>query len=121
MPRSIMIIASCCVLPLFGCSHQDATVMATPQNRGGATAQNAPVAQSSTYYNEVEYDGRIYVFGNEKTYNECKDKPHFSYRKVFVGGGPEGKTVVIEADQKDQALQECLIKEFSGRHKVNLD
>jgi hypothetical protein len=102
---------------LAGCGSRDGAV------KGGSEAQvgaASAVPTSGGFYQEVEEDGRIYVFGTQKTYEANKDKPKLQYAMTFVGGGPGGKTVVIEADGKDEALQNRLIGEYSAKHGAAL-
>jgi len=106
---------------LTGCTMHDAS---KPPEAAKAEARqaaaSAPAGMASGFYQEKEHNGRLYVFGTEKAFQAGKEAPDFAYSKTFVGAGPGGKTVVVEADSKDLALQNRLIAEFSRRHSVSL-
>lgn len=51
---------------------------------------------------EVVHDGRYYVFDDFKVYQDFLTIGETSYRKVFIGGGPHGQTLVHGLRGKDK-------------------
>lgn len=51
---------------------------------------------------EVKHEGRYYVFDDFATYQSFLDVGETSYRKVFIGGGPKGETLVFGLTGKDK-------------------
>lgn len=61
----------------------------------------APMVNNQDLY-EVEHDGRHYVFDDAATYQDFLTIGETSYRKVFIGGGPKGETLVFGLRSKDK-------------------
>ncbi len=78
--------------------------------------QKAANDAEAAFYKELEHEGRIYVFGTSKTWNGFAATHEIPYCVTFIGGGPGGKTVKLEADAKELALQNRLRREFEKRH-----
>ena len=70
----------------------------------------------ANFYAEVEHEGRLYVFGTSKVWNQFQTTKEMPYGITFIGAGPEGQTVTIEADSKDLALENRVRKEYEKRH-----
>lgn len=51
---------------------------------------------------EVNHEGRYYVFDDFATYQSFIKVGETSYRKVFIGGGPKGETLVFGLTSKDK-------------------
>lgn len=51
---------------------------------------------------EVSHEGRYYVFDDFATYQSFLEVGETSYRKVFIGGGPKGETLVFGLTSKDK-------------------
>lgn len=51
---------------------------------------------------EVAHEGRYYVFDDFATYQSFLEVGETSFRKVFIGGGPHGKTLVFGLTGKDK-------------------
>jgi len=58
----------------------------------------AAVAQGS-FYQEVEKDGRIYVFNNMKVYEEWKTTGEMGRSITRIGAGPNGETLVFDSEE----------------------
>jgi hypothetical protein len=97
--------------------HDESTPPEAAKAGAMLAAASAPAGPASGVYQEKEHNGRLYVFETEKAFQAAQDAPNFAYSKTFIGAGPGGKTVVVEADSKDLALQNRLIAESSRRHK----
>ncbi len=104
-------------LAIVGCAGREDGVK---KDAPSTAAQAAAAPAASGFYGEKELDGRVYVFGTKKSFDEATDKAHFPYRLTFIGAGPEGKTVILEADQKDEGLQKRLVEEYGKRHSTAL-
>ena len=75
----------------------------------------------SGFYSEESFKGRLYVFGTEEAHQKFKESqqvPHIA--KSFIGAGPEGQTVVLEAEQKSDELQNRLRAQYEARHGAKL-
>ena len=70
----------------------------------------------ANFYAEQEYDGRLYVFGTSKLYSQFQETHEMPYSISFIGAGPKGQTVKIEADAKDIALENRLRKLYEEKH-----
>ncbi|MEZ5525027.1 MAG: hypothetical protein R3E62_08750 [Pseudomonadales bacterium] len=51
---------------------------------------------------EVDHEGRHYVFDDFGTYQQFLTVGETSYRKVFIGEGPHGKTLVFGLREEDK-------------------
>jgi hypothetical protein len=92
------------------------------------TVDKAPWADQKTandkmavYYQEQEYEGRLYVFGTEANYTAFQTTHDLQFAKSFIGAGPKGETVRLELDPKDPALFHRLHKEYESRHATELE
>jgi hypothetical protein len=70
----------------------------------------------ANFYAEQEYDGRLYVFGTSKLYSQFQATHEMPYSITFIGAGPNGQTVKIEADAKDVALEKRLKQLYEEKH-----
>ena len=81
----------------------------------------AAAKSSGGFYAEETFKGRLYVFGTEKAHQSFKESqqvPHIA--KSFIGSGPEGQTLVLEADPKTNDLQDRLKVQYETRHGAKL-
>jgi hypothetical protein len=87
-----------------------------------APTQKAPeVKAPGSFYAEESYKGRYYVFGTEKAHKTFQDSQMVpTITKVFIGAGPEGQTLVLEADPKANDLQNRLKSDYETRHSTKL-
>jgi len=79
--------------------------------------KNTPEESSTDRYYEHRHEGRYYVFGNHETaeaFAQAGSHPPFTL--TLVGEGPDGETVVVEADKNDKSFEETLLAEFRRRH-----
>lgn len=53
-------------------------------------------------YYEVVHEGRLYVFDDAATYKSFLEVGETSYRKVRIGAGPKGETVVFGLSSSDK-------------------
>jgi len=111
----------------FGVAVLLAVVWAGCSSKPSSSAPAAPekpaamAKESGGFYAEESYKGRLYVFGTEKAHKAFKDTqqvPHIA--KTYIGAGPEGQSVVLEADAKAMDLQDRLKAEYEGRHSTKL-
>ena len=79
-------------------------------------AQKAANDAEAAFYQELEHEGRLHVFGTSKAFSSFQVTHEVPYTLTFIGGGPGGKTVKLEADAKELALQNRLRREFEQRH-----
>lgn len=83
-------------------------------NMAKGTAE--PTANNDDYY-EVEREGRLYVFDDAGTFREFLEVGETSFRKVRIGAGPKGETVVfgLSAADKKKSSGIASIDMFDGR------
>ncbi len=101
---------------LAGCNSSEPAPSPTPSDKPAAMAKD-----SGGYYAEETYKGRLYVFGTEKAHQAFKDShqvPHIA--KSYIGAGPEGQSVVLEAEAKTTDLQDRLKAGYESRHNAKL-
>lgn len=99
-----------------GCSSNSSSSAPALSEKPSAMAKG-----SGGFYAEESYKGRLYVFGTEKAhkaFKETQEVPHIA--KTYIGAGPEGQSVVLEADAKTMDLQERLKADYEGRHGAKL-
>ncbi|MCW8827322.1 MAG: hypothetical protein OQK78_12960 [Gammaproteobacteria bacterium] len=51
---------------------------------------------------EVHHEGRIYIFDDAKTYKSYLDVGETAFRKVYIGEGPKGETLVFGLTKADK-------------------
>lgn len=73
------------------------------------------------YYAEEQRDGRWYVFGQKKTHEQFAAVKGIQVSKSFIGAGPDGATVVVEAKDKLPEMTARLVAAFAQRHGVVLE
>jgi len=108
-------IASLGLLILAGCASSDAG------SKSAAPGSMMAKESGSGYYAEETYKGRVYVLGTERAHQALtgsQQTPHIA--KTYIGAGPEGQSVVLEADSKTNELQERLKAQYESRHGVKL-
>ena len=66
---------------------------------------------------EVSHEGRHYVFDDYAVYQEFLEIGETSYRKVFIGGGPHGETLVFGLRGEDKKKLEGLagVEMYNGK------
>lgn len=62
---------------------------------------------------EVQHEGRHYVFDDFKTYQSFLNVGETAYRKVFIGGGTKGETLVFGLRSEDK-------KKMSGIASIDM-
>lgn len=82
----------------------------------------------SPFYAEEVMDGRLYVFGNKKTWEDFKAtkemNPLNSRRLIgkgpLVGQGPQKMTMIVETTKDEPAKDRRILKTVSERYHLNL-
>ena len=97
------------MIALTGCQ----TNQAKPEETKAAAA--AQMNNDDLY--EVSHEGRHYVFDDFATYQSFLQVGETSYRKVFIGGGPKGETLVFGLTGKDKKKMSGIagIDMFNGK------
>jgi len=114
--KNLAWIASFGLLFVAGCS-------SSKPESGAASSEKSMMAKESGtgYYAEVPHKGRIYVVGTEKAQKALTQSEQTpSIAKTYIGAGPDGQTLVLEADAKSNELQERLKTQYESRHGVKL-
>lgn len=109
-------IVSLGLVILGGCASSEAGSRSGPPEKS-MTAKEA----GSGFYAEESYKGRIYVLGTEKAHKaltESQQTPPIA--KTYIGAGPGGQTIVLEADSKSNDLQVRLKSQYESRHSLKL-
>lgn len=104
---SAMVVAA--MTTLYGC-------------QAAATKEEAkPVAQAPAMNNddlyEVAHEGRYYVFDDFATYQDFLNVGETAFRKVMIGAGPHGKTLVYGLTNEDKKKLSGIgsVEMFNGR------
>jgi len=111
-----LVLASLGLAILAGCASSNGSSGAAAPEKGVVAKESA-----SGYYAEESCKGRLYVLGTEKEHKALKESqqtPHIA--KTYIGAGPDGQTLVLEADSKTKELQERLKVQYESRHGVKL-
>lgn len=76
----------------------------------------APTAATDDYY-EVHHEGRIYVFDDADAYREFLSLDETPFRKVRIGAGPQGETVVFGLTNAEKKMREGIpsVDLFDGK------
>jgi hypothetical protein len=111
-----LVLASFVLAVLAGCASSNGS-------SGAAAPEKSAVAKDAAggYYAEEAYKGRLFVLGTEKAHKALRDTqqtPHIA--KTYIGLGPDGQTLVLEADAKSNDLQDRLKAQYESRHGVKL-
>lgn len=116
------LLAAGLALGLVGCGYCGPT--------GGKAAKPEAKKEEPAFvdpgeYYELQKDGRLYIFGSKKSFDQASamERPHLAASKSFIGRGPGGVSVVIESNGKDkkEVMQARLIGEFNKRHGATLN
>ncbi|TPE47751.1 hypothetical protein FJM67_14200 [Maribrevibacterium harenarium] len=85
------------------------------ENMDTAATEVASMNNNDLY--EVHEDGRIYVFDDRATYESFLEVGETSYRKVRIGAGPKGETVVFGLTDADKKKMEGIasVDMFDGK------
>lgn len=70
----------------------------------------------AVFYSEQEWDGRLYVFGTSASYKLFQSTHELQFAKTFIGAGPNGETVRLELDPKNDALLRRVREDYESRH-----
>jgi hypothetical protein len=97
------------MLSLYGCESAATKEEAKP-------VAQAPVLNNQDLY-EVVHEGRYYVFDDFKTYQEFLQVGETAYRKVMIGAGPHGETLVygLTGADKKKLSGIASVEMFNGR------
>jgi len=68
------------------------------------------------FYTEQVWEGRLYAFGTSANYKSFQDTHDLQFAKTFIGAGPNGETVRLELDPKNDALLRRVRSEYESRH-----
>lgn len=76
----------------------------------------APELNNQDLY-EVDHEGRHYVFDDFAVYQQFLEVGETSYRKVFIGGGPHGESLVFGLRGEDKKKLEGLagVSMYNGK------
>jgi len=92
------------------------------QTNQSEVAAEAPAQELKPQLNnqdlyEVVHDGRHYVFDDFATYQQFLTVGETSYRKVFIGEGPHGKTLVfgLRGEDKKKLTGLAGVEMYNGR------
>ena len=90
--------------------------------QAGTTKSEAqPVAPAVVFnnddYYEVHHEGRIYAFDDAATYRSFLEVGETSYRKVRIGEGPKGETVVfgLRGEDKKKLDGIAVVEMYDGK------
>ena len=71
------------------------------------------IYSGENHFTVWEYSGRYYVTGSEAMNKKFAEYHQLPYTNTILGAGPQGQTVVFEADTKDPAYAEGLMDTFN--------
>lgn len=70
--------------------------------KGGDSSTSAEVSLNNNDLYEAHHEGRIYIFDDQATYKEYLTVGETSFRKVRIGEGPKGETIVFGLTNEDK-------------------
>lgn len=82
------------------------TLLTACGNASVKSDDTASVAETMSLNNEdlyeVHHDGRIHIFDDRATYESFLEVGETSFRKVYIGEGPKGETLVFGLTDEDK-------------------
>lgn len=115
MIRFFAIAAS--ILALTACAGMQNDLWYKVDERA-AVAKAKKKAEAAKYgeFYEVHHEGRIYVFDDFKTYQTFLSLGESAYRRMRIGAGPNGETIVFGLTAKDKKKMSGIASEelFDG-------
>ena len=86
------------------------------QSQSTKEAEAKAQLNNDDYY-EVHHEGRIYVFDDAGVYQSFLQVGETAYRKVRIGEGPHGETIVFGLHKKDKKKREGIagVDLFDGK------
>ncbi|HYE04276.1 MAG TPA: hypothetical protein VEL07_02035 [Planctomycetota bacterium] len=100
----------------------------SPEPRATAAPGTPPTPGSyvekgafAPYYAEELHDGRIYVFGQQKTHEAFVATRSVNplTSKSFIRRGPNRETVIVESDKDAPTMTTRLWRHFRARHGIS--
>lgn len=105
-------------LALSGCGGDSraAGPVAFPQD--GAT--HAEGGSLSPFYGEVYHKGRFYLHGTKAAHAKFLEgmEPNPLATKMFIGKGPEKKTIIAQTDKDSPGMTDRLVNQCRARYGV---
>ncbi len=82
------------------------------------TVSASETAKESAYQ-EVEKEGRLYVFASSKRKEDFEKAGELGVGIVKIGHGPNGETVVFDSDEAVIEYEAHIVKETLGKANIN--
>lgn len=122
------VVASLATVGLNGCSASsrpsaEPNAALTPKPRAEGVATQSRIRNVDDYF-EVEYEECLYVFDDAEVFKDFITHRETPYRKVRIGAGPDGETVVFALRGEDKkkldgvAAIELYDQDLSGGHRI---
>ena len=93
---AISALVGASILSVVGCQSTDTAAVKAPVKKAVAKVVN------NNDLFEVAHDGRYFVFDDFATYQQFLSVGETAYRKVYIGDGPQGETLVFGLTGKDK-------------------
>lgn len=105
------------LLSLAGCQMTDGTVA------NASVVEPMAVMQNNDDLYEVQHEGRYFVFDDFATYQQFLSVGETAYRKVYIGEGPHGQTLVfgLTSQDKKKTSGVASIDMFNGKLSASND
>ena len=111
MPSPSRLAVLLCAAVITGCEAMDKPAWIATKQANDAEAN---------FYSEETGNGRLYVIGRTATLQTFKQTGEIPFAVTYIGKGPNGETVVVEADAKESGLQARLRRAFEEKHALSL-
>lgn len=113
-PYHVATALVCSMLLIGGCKSPSST---GGGDSGGSSSGTVAAAESADdWWVEEHHEGRIFVIGNQDTYESFKKSGHLPYTRTKIGKGPRGETLVFEVDKDNPALTDWLEEVYRIEH-----
>lgn len=107
-------------LAITGCGGDNrAAAGPAPFPQEGAVHQEG--GSMAPFYGEVYHKGRFYVYGTKAAFAKFQEEgnePNPLATKMFIGAGPDRKTVVAETSKDNPGMTDRLVKQLRARYGV---
>jgi hypothetical protein len=110
-----LLVACAAAALAFGCSNDEQARPNSKTETVKSDAKPADKAAAPIEYHEVSAKGRLYVLGSKASADKAKAGQLPVIATTKVGHGPNGETVVFEADAKSD-LDKKLMVEYEKKH-----
>ncbi len=117
---TLSLLALLALAAFAGCGGGDDRTATTPAAFPQEGAMYQEGGSMAPFYGEMFHDNRFYVFGTKAEFATFKMKKELNpaASKMFIGKGPDKKTVIAETSKDSPGMGDRLLKQLRARYNV---